>query len=254
MTAPDLHPDLRAALLADFEERAPKVDRDRVAACFQFAAGAHGSQLRESGQPFVSHAVEVCRILLDLLDTRLDTTLACSALLHDVVEDTEVTLEDVEKRFGREVAGLVEGVTKLSELHYDSREAQQAENFRKMLLSMSRDLRVIFIKLADRLHNMRTLEFLRPEKGLRIAAETRDIYAPLAHRLGMASIKRELEDLSLKVLDGAAYQELARRIEKRRDQREAFLRGVRERLSDALRAAGIRPRSAGGPSTSIRST
>src|SRR5437870_4939608 len=137
--------------------------------------------------------------------------LVCGALLHDVVEDTDVTPEDIEKRFGREVAGLVEGVTKLSGLHFDRRESVQAENFRKMLLSMSRDLRVIFIKLADRVHNMRTIQFLRPEKVQRIAAETREIYAPLAHRLGIASIKRELEDLSLKALDPGAYQDLTRR-------------------------------------------
>jgi GTP diphosphokinase / guanosine-3',5'-bis(diphosphate) 3'-diphosphatase len=246
MSAPT-HSELRAALLAELEERAPRVDRDRIAACFDFAAAAHGEQRRESGQPFVSHAVEVCRILLDLLDTRLDTTLGCSALLHDVVEDTEVTLEDVEKRFGGEVASLVEGVTKLSGLHFDSRESAQAENFRRMLLSMSRDLRVIFIKLADRLHNMRTLEYLKAEKAQRIAAETRDIHAPLAHRLGMAGIKRELEDLSLKALDPGAYQDLARRIEKRRDEREAFLGGVRQRLADALRAAGVKAEVSGRP-------
>src|SRR6185436_3453593 len=191
----------RSALIAELQACAPRVDADRVAACFDFAAAAHGDQRRESNEPYMTHVVEVCRVLLDLLDLRLDTTLACSALLHDVVEDTAVKLEDVEKRFGREVGSLVEGVTKLSALHFDSREAQQAENFRRMLLSMSRDLRVIFIKLADRLHNMRTIGYLRAEKQTRIAQESRDIYAPLAHRFGMAGIKRELEDLSLKVLD-----------------------------------------------------
>jgi GTP pyrophosphokinase len=240
-------PELRAALLAELEERVPKVDRGRVGACFDFAAAAHGQQLRRSGQPFVSHAVEVCRVLLELLDQRLDTTLTCAALLHDVVEDTDVSLEDVEKRFGREVSSLVEGVTKLSGLHFDSREAAQAENFRKMLLSMSRDLRVIFIKLADRLHNMRTLEYLPGDKQKRIAQETRDIYAPLAHRLGIASIKRELEDLSLKTLDPNAYQELARRIQVRREEREAFLDGVRQRLVEGLKAAGVKAEVSGRP-------
>ena len=184
------HPELRAALIAALDERAPRVDRDRAAACFDFVDRAHGAQLRESGQPFVSHVVEVCRILIGLLEARLETPLVCAALLHDVVEDTSITLDEVDKRFGREVARLVEGMTKLSGLHFDSRRAEQAENFRKMLLSMARDLRVIFIKLADRLHNMRTLEFLKPEKAKRIATETLDIYAPLAHRLGMAGIKR----------------------------------------------------------------
>ena len=247
MSAPVAHPELRAALLAELQERAPRVDADRVGACFDFAAAAHGSQRRESDEPYVTHVVEVCRVLLDLLDLRLDTTLACSALLHDVVEDTAVKLEDVEKRFGREVASLVEGVTKLSSLHFDSDEAQQAENFRKMLLSMSRDLRVIFIKLADRLHNMRTIEHLRPDKVRRIAEETRDIYAPLAHRLGIASVKRELEDLSLKALDPEAYQDLAGRIQARRDEREAFLETVRKRLMESLKAAGVKAEVSGRP-------
>ncbi len=228
-------------------EKSPRVDRDRLGACFDFAAQAHGGQQRDSGQPFLTHLVEVCRILLDLLENRLDTTLACAALVHDVVEDTDVALDDVEKSFGREVASLVEGVTKLSGLHFDSREAAQAENFRKMLLSMSRDLRVIFIKLADRLHNMRTIEFLKGERARRIAEETRDIYAPLAHRLGMAGIKRELEDLSLKVLDGEAYEGLAQRIQARRAEREAFLDSVSDRLRESLKSAGLKAEVFGRP-------
>jgi GTP pyrophosphokinase len=242
-----VHPELRAALIAALDQRAPRVDRDRVAACFDFAARAHGDQKRQSGHPYVSHAVEVCLILLDLLDARLDTTLACAALLHDVVEDTASTTQDIEKRFGREVASLVEGVTKLSGLHFDRREAAQAENFRKMMLSMVRDLRVVFIKLADRLHNMRTIEYLRPEKIQRISTETREIHAPLAHRLGMANIKRELEDLTLKMLDPAAYQELTQRIQARREEREAFLAKVRARLEEGLRAAGIKAEVSGRP-------
>jgi GTP pyrophosphokinase len=241
------HAELRAALLAELQQRAPKVDADRVGACFDFAAAAHGAQRRESGEPYMSHAVEACRVLLDLLDTRLDTTLASAALLHDVVEDTQVALEDVEKRFGREVASLVEGVTKLSGLRFDSREAQQAENFRRMLLSMSRDLRVIFIKLADRLHNARTLQYLRPDKAERIAQETRDIYAPLAHRLGIASVKRELEDLSLMALEPAVYRELESRIQARREAREGFLEDTRRRLVEALKAAGVRAEVTGRP-------
>ncbi len=247
MNGAGAHPEQRAALLAELEERAPKVDRDRVAAAFDFADQAHGDQQRDSGQPFITHLVEVCRILLELFDARLDTSIACAALLHDVVEDTAITGADVEKRFGKEVAGLVSGVTKLSGLHFDSREAAQAENFRKMLLSMSRDLRVIFVKLADRLHNMRTIEFLPVERRQRIAAETRDIYAPLAHRLGMAGIKRELEDLALKVLDPDAYQQLMQRILARREEREAFLGEVREMILSGLRAAGIKAEVTGRP-------
>ncbi len=239
--------ELRAALIAALDEKAPRVDRDRVAACFDFAAQAHGAQRRASGEPYISHPVAVCRILVDLLEARLDTTVACAALLHDVVEDTGVTLEEVEKRFGREVRGLVEGVTKLAGLHFESAEAEQAENFRKMLLSMSRDLRVIFIKLADRLHNIRTIEYLPPERVQRIAVETRDIYAPLAHRLGIASIKRELEDLSLKALDPAAYQDLTQRIQARRQERERFLSGVRQRLEEGLKAVAIKAEVSGRP-------
>ena len=241
------HPELRAALMSAMAEKAPKVDRDRLGACYDYAGLAHGEQRRDSGQPYLSHVVEVCRILLDLFESRLDTTLACAALLHDVVEDTAVTPADVEKHFGKEVASLVEGVTKLSSLHFDSREAAQAENFRKMLLSMARDLRVIFIKLADRLHNMRTIEYLKGERARRIAEETRDIYAPLAHRLGMAGIKRELEDRSLKVLDPEAYQSLAQRIQVRRTEREAFLSQVSEQLREALKATGLKAEVFGRP-------
>ncbi len=241
------YPELRAALLAALEGRSPRVDRDRVAACFDFAAAAHGDQRRESGEPFVTHLVAVVQILADLLENRLDAPLACGAVLHDVVEDTPVTLDEIEKRFGREVAGLVDGVTKLHRLHFESREAAQAENFRRMLLSMARDLRVVFIKLADRLHNMRTLEPLRPERARRIAEETRDIYAPLAHRLGMAGIKRELEDLSLKVLDPQVYREIAQRVQARREERESFLDRVRAKLDEGLKAAGIRAEVGGRP-------
>jgi GTP pyrophosphokinase len=241
------HPELRATLVAALDERAPKADRDRVAACFDFAAEAHAGQRRMSGQPYVTHLVEVCLILLDLLEARIETTLLCAALLHDVVEDTPVTAEDVEKRFGREIAALVEGVTKLAGLHFDSRQSAQAENFRKMLLSMARDLRVIFIKLADRVHNMRTIEFLPAERAQRIAEETRDINAPLAHRLGMASIKRELEDLSLKVLDPPAYAEVAERVQAGLEEREEFLARVQAKLEDALKAAGVKGEVSGRP-------
>jgi GTP pyrophosphokinase len=241
------HPELRAQLMSAVAEKAPRVDRDRLGACFDFADRAHGPQKRDSGQPYMTHLVEVCRILLDLFESRLDTTLACATLLHDVVEDTDISLADVEKHFGREVTALVDGVTKLSGMHFDSRESEQAENFRRMLLSMSRDLRVIFIKLADRLHNMRTIEWLKGERAARIAIETRDIYAPLAHRLGMAGIKRELEDRALKVLDPAAYADLSQRIQSRRTEREDFLRSVSETLREALKAAGLKAEVFGRP-------
>jgi GTP pyrophosphokinase len=234
---------LRAALLTSLDEKAARVDRDRVAACFDFAATAHGGTLRKSGEPFVSHLVAVCLILVDLLETRIDTTLACAALLHDVVEDTPVTLSDVERRFGKEIGLLVDGVTKLARFHFESREAAEADNFRRMILSMAQDLRVIFIKLADRVHNMRTIEPIVKQdqtKANRIALETRDIYAPMAHRLGIANIKRELEDLSLRVLDPKAYEELVRRVALRYEEREAFLAEIRRRIGEGLNGAGIK--------------
>jgi GTP pyrophosphokinase len=248
MTSGDArHSELRATLMAALDERAPRVDRGRVAACFDFAAEAHQGQTRSSGEPYISHCVSVALILVDLLESLLDTPVVCAALLHDVVEDTPITAEDVEKRFGKEVGTLVEGVTKLSRMHFEHREAAEAENFRRMLLSMSHDLRVIFIKLADRLHNMRTIDALPAERAKRIAVETRDIYAPLAHRLGMASIKRDLEDLSLKVLDTPAYEDLIRRVQAKREEREAFVEVVRRRLEEGLRSAGVRAEVTGRP-------
>ncbi len=238
---------LRSQLLAALQERAPRVDRTRAGQAFDVAAGAHAAQRRESGEPFLLHVVEVTRVLLELLEARLDTALACGALLHDVVEDTEVRPADLQARFGGEVAALVEGVTKLSNLSFDRPESAQAENFRRMMLSMAQDLRVIFIKLADRLHNMRTLDYLPPERAQRIARETRDIYAPLAHRLGMARIKRELEDLALRALEPQAYREIAERVAARREEREAFLDQLGGELRAALQEAGIEAEVTGRP-------
>jgi len=235
---PDVAP-LRAVLLEDLRAHSPKVDVALVGGAFDFSHEAHGVQLRQSGVPYISHPVAVVHILVDLLDTHLDTPIAVAGLLHDVVEDTAVSLPELERRFGSEVSSLVDGVTKISGFHFDSVTSEQAENFRKMLLSMARDLRVIFIKLADRLHNMRTLEYLNPEKAQRIARETRDIYAPLAHRLGMAQIKRELEDLALKTLEPVAYRDLAERVAARREHREALLKRLEEPLVARLAAAGF---------------
>src|SRR5688572_18095387 len=231
---------LRTALLEDLRAHSPKVDLERVGIAFDFSHAAHGPQLRKSGVPYISHPVAAVHILVDLLEGHLDTSIAVAALLHDTVEDTSVTLEEVTAKFGPEVAALVDGVTKISGFHFESATNQQAENFRKMLLSMARDLRVIFIKLADRLHNMRTLEYLAPEKAQRIARETRDIYAPLAHRLGIARIKREFEDLALKTLDPTAYRELAEHVALRREHREATLKRLEEPLIESLAAAGVR--------------
>jgi GTP pyrophosphokinase len=231
---------LKTELLEELRARSPKVDLARVAEAFDFSRAAHGDQLRKSGVPYVSHPVATVHILVELLDVHLDSAIACAALLHDTVEDTHVTLADVKSRYGEEVAQLVDGVTKISGLSFDSARSEQAENFRKMLLSMARDLRVIFIKLADRLHNMRTLEYLAPEKAQRIARETRDIYAPLAHRLGIARIKREFEDLALKTLDPGAYRELAEHVALRREHRESTLKRLEEPLIEQLAAAGVK--------------
>jgi GTP pyrophosphokinase len=229
----------RTRLFESLAARAPRVDREAVARAYERARGAHAGQLRSSGEPFLVHAVGTCQNLVDLLESRLDTASACAALLHDTVEDTPVTLEEIRGEFGEEVACLVDGVTKISGLQFDSSEREQAENFRKMLLSMARDLRVIFIKLADRLHNMRTIQFLPPERAARVARESRDVYAPLAHRLGIASMKREIEDLSLKVLDPGGYQDLVERVAQRREEREAFLAGLIAGLQQDLEGAGV---------------
>ena len=231
---------LKSELLEDLRRRSPKVDLAQAAEAFEYSRAAHGDQLRKSGVPYLSHPVATVHILVDLLESHLDNAIACAALLHDTVEDTSVTLADVRTHYGDEVAQLVDGVTKISGFTFDSARSEQAENFRKMLLSMARDLRVIFIKLADRLHNMRTLEYLPPEKAQRIARETRDIYAPLAHRLGIARIKRELEDLALKTLDPPAYRELSEHVALRQEHREATLKRLEEPLLDRLAASDLK--------------
>ena len=231
--------ELRNDLLSRLVARCPRVDLDRVKKAYEVARDAHEGQKRSSGEPYITHTVWTCINLIDLLETHLDTAAACSALLHDTVEDTELTLEDLRQEFGNEVAYLVDGVTKISEYTFDSAEAEQAENFRKMLLSMAKDLRVIFIKLADRLHNMRTIQYLREEKAKRIGKESLDIYAPLAHRLGIARIKRELEDLSLKVLDEDGYRDLSGQVAQRRGERERFVGSLIDVLRQPLVRQGI---------------
>ncbi len=182
-------------LLTDISGYHPTADLSLVRRAYQFAADAHAGQTRKSGDPYVTHPLAVAQIIADL---KLDVSSVCAALLHDAVEDTSATVEQLSELFGKEVAFLVEGVTKLGKLPYSTREEQQAENFRKMLLAMARDIRVILVKLCDRLDNMRSLNHLPPEKQERIAAETMQIFAPLANRLGIQRVKVELEDLSFK--------------------------------------------------------
>ncbi|GBE30873.1 GTP pyrophosphokinase [bacterium BMS3Bbin04] len=209
--------------------------REKIELAFEYAAKAHANQTRVSGEPYITHPLEVMSVLAEL---NMDATTLVAALLHDAVEDTEVTVEEVAKQFGPVVGILVEGMTKLATLQYanQSNEERQAEYFRKMLLSMAQDLRVILIKLADRLHNMRTIEFLPPKTRQRIARETLEIYAPLAHRFGVGMIRWELEDLSLKVLDPVSYRRIAERVslklEDREEQIESFIGPLRERLKE----------------------
>jgi GTP diphosphokinase / guanosine-3',5'-bis(diphosphate) 3'-diphosphatase len=239
--------ELLGPLLAALKRSGVDRDTTRLCSAFEFAAQAHGPQLRLTGEPYVSHCVAVATILVELLGPRVDDTILVSSLLHDVVEDTDVGLPSVERRFGAEVAALVDGVTKIGGLHFDSPEWEQAENFRKMLLSMARDLRVILIKLADRLHNMRTLQALDPARATKIARETREIYAPLAHRLGIARIKWELEDLCLKVLDPEAYLDLRRKVALKREERERVIEEVMRPVKTRLAGLGVKADVVGRP-------
>src|SRR5687767_1304441 len=191
----------------------PDADTELLRRAYVFSAYEHKGQVRRSGEPYLVHPLEVADLLADM---RLDVVAIAAGLLHDIVEDTPTTIERVRELFGEEVAHVVEGVTKLSALQFASTEERQAESFRKMLLAMVDDIRVILVKLADRLHNMRTLQHLPEDRRQRIAQENRDIYAPLAGRLGMSKIKNELEDLSFQYLEPESYKELTLRAAERR--------------------------------------
>ena len=191
-------------------ERKDRLDLGLIERAFEFSAAAHRGQKRLSGDDFISHSVEVAKILVDQY---LDSVTIAAALLHDVAEDADVSLNGIREAFGEEVGGIVDGLTKISSLTFRSSEEEQVENYRKLLLSIARDARVIMVKLADRLHNMRTLEHLPREAQRRIAVETREIYAPLAHRFGMAGIKAELEDLAIKFLEEDDYRSLVKKIQ-----------------------------------------
>jgi guanosine-3',5'-bis(diphosphate) 3'-pyrophosphohydrolase len=222
----------------------PNADIEPVRAAWQFAQEAHTDQRRASGEPYVSHPLAVARSLAEL---GLDPEAICAALLHDIPEDTDFSLADIEERFGVNVARLVDGVTKLSKFGARSHEEQQAENIRKMLLAMAEDIRVVLIKLADRLHNMRTIEALPADKQQRIARQTAEIYAPLAERLGIWQIKWELEDLAFKVLESDDYRRLADQLESHRKEREAYVKRAMSVLREALEAQGIKAELSGRP-------
>ena len=207
-------------------------DREKIMAAYQLANDAHNGQCRVSGEPYISHPIAVAIILVDL---GMDSECIQAALLHDVVEDTDITSEAVEKQFGTDVALLVNGVTKLGKISFTSREEQQAENVRKMLLAMAQDVRVI-IKLADRLHNMRTIEVMPEQKRRDKALETMEVYAPLAHRLGIRAVKEELEDISLRYLDPVAYHEIESMLELKRADRQSFLEKIKDKIRERLAA------------------
>jgi len=231
-TAPILAPELAKAVAAQHD----RLDLEVLSRAYRISAQAHQGQKRLSGDDFVSHSVAVATILAE---QQMDTTTIAAALLHDVVEDSDVTLEHLRRDFGNEVADLVDGLTKIRALNFRSTVEEQAENYRKLLMSVARDARVIIIKLADRLHNMRTLDPLPPEKRKRIALETRELYAPLAHRFGMAGVKAELEDLAFRYLEPDDYKQLARHVKSRRVERDRTIERMRAPLADELRRAGI---------------
>ena len=214
----------------------PQADLDLLRRAYLFSAREHKGQKRASGESYLVHPLEVADILANM---KLDEVSVATGLLHDVVEDTLVDLETINKYFGEEIAHLVDGLTKIAQISNISREEQQAENVRKMLLAMVDDVRVVLVKLADRLHNMRTLQYLSPEKRKRIAEETMEIFAPIAHRLGMGKLRGELEDLAFRHLYPDDYRELAEQLEKRRVENEAFLKGVTSRIVEKMRDAEV---------------
>ena len=208
-------------------------DISKLVAAYEYAAQCHEGQTRSSGEPYIVHPVTVSYILLEL---GMDTDTLCAALLHDVVEDTAATLDDVKKRFGHDVAMLVDGVTKLAKVPTFSKEQQQAENVMKILLAMSQDIRVMIIKLADRLHNMRTLQYRPVHKQHATAFETMNVYAPIAHRLGITSVQEELEDLSFYYLDPFAYADIENLLENKKEEREAFIELIKERIAQRFKS------------------
>ncbi|PNT93374.1 RelA/SpoT family protein [Clostridium thermosuccinogenes] len=223
-------------LIEKIKENKLNCDLSIIEKAYNFSKAAHEGQHRESGEPYIVHPLELAGILAEL---ELDCTSIVAAILHDIIEDTAYTSEQLRENFGDEVVMLVEGVTKLGKIPYTTKEEQQAENLRKMFLAMSKDIRVILIKLADRLHNMRTLKYKAPEKQTEIAKETIEIYAPLAHRLGISKIKWELEDISLRYLDPQGYYDLVDKIAKKRKEREAYITQITETLSVKIKELGI---------------
>jgi GTP pyrophosphokinase len=225
------------ALEGKIEKYNPHLDTKRLYSAFQYADSAHSGQRRKDGSPFITHPLAVADIVADL---ELDTDSIIAALLHDCIEDTSATHEEIARLFGPSVADMVEGVTKLTRVTYTSKEEEQMENLRKMLMAMARDIRVILIKICDRLHNMRTMNYQSARKQREKALETMEIYAPIAHRLGMQRVKWELEDLSLKYLDPVGYREIAEELNRRSTAHEEFMAAIQKRIQDRLATDGIK--------------
>src|SRR6201996_434668 len=226
-------------LLNIVRQNRPKDDIEIVKKAYEFSQKHHAGQTRASGEPYLVHPLEVGIILADM---RLDTTAIAAGLLHDSVEDTSVTIEEIQSEFGEQVAHIVEGVTKISRIDFASREEAQAENVRKMVLAMVDDIRVVLIKLADRLHNMRTLQHLSPERQEKIARETLEIYAPIAHRLGMGRVRGELEDLAFPYVDPVGFKRVDEAVEARRKTGEQFLEHVKGIITSRLKENNIEAR------------
>jgi GTP pyrophosphokinase len=226
-------------LLKQVQANRPTDDVTLIRKAWEFCVQHHEGQMRASGEPYIVHPLEVSEVLAEM---KMDSTAIAAGLLHDAVEDTPATSEEIEAGFGDQVAHIVEGVTKIDKIQFANREDRQAENVRKMLLAMVSDVRVVLIKLADRLHNMRTLEHLPADRQEAIARETMDIYAPLAHRLGMGKVRGELEDLAFRYIDPVSYEKVAAAVESRRLEGEQFLRGVEDTLNEHLRENGIEAR------------
>src|SRR5512138_1863050 len=223
-------------LLEKVRAYSPDADVELLRRAYVFSAFEHRGQVRHSGEPYLIHPLAVAEFLVDL---KLDVVAIAAGLLHDVVEDTLTTIERIRELFGPDVAHVVEGVTKISAIPFSSTEERQAENFRKMLLAMVDDIRVILVKLADRLHNMRTLNHVSEERRLKTAQETRDIYAPIANRLGMSKVKNELEELAFKYLEPAAYESLRQAVEKRRRATEPLTEELRRQIIAKLDEAQV---------------
>ena len=230
--------ELKRQLITTMQSIYDEEDIEAVERAYKVAYKAHEKQKRKSGEPYIIHPICVAIILAEL---ELDKETIMAGLLHDVVEDTETTHEDIVRDFGEEVAQLVDGVTKLGQLSYSKDKIEvQAENLRKMFLAMAKDIRVILIKLADRLHNMRTMQFMRPEKQKEKSRETMDIYAPIAHRLGISKIKVELDDLALRYLKPDVYEDLERSLDSAKEEREAFIHEIVDEVKGHIDHAGIK--------------